>query len=189
MPTQPIAALFVSGRSIYHHLENVTAYDSRRDARRFAGPEPIVAHPPCRCWSKYMAHQTRCDNPTAEKALAFFALKKVRRNGGVLEQPAESLFWSAANLPLPNQPADSFGFSLYIEQSWFGYAQKKATWLYIVGVPRSSIPPVPFRLVKPHAHILGLSHAARSRTMPTLAHWLCQIARLAHANQPGTFSR
>ena len=189
MPALPIAVLFVSGRSIYHHLGDVEAYDSHRDARQFAGSEPIVAHPPCRCWSKYLSHQARCANPTAEKALAFFALEKVRRNGGVLEQPAESLFWKAANLPLPNAPADSFGFTLYIEQSWFGYAKKKATWLYVVGVPLRSIPPMPFRLVKPHAKSPGLSRAARSRTMPALADWLCQIARLAHATQPGTLSR
>lgn len=40
-----IAALCVSGRSIYKHLPGVIAYDSRRDARTFPANMPFFIRP------------------------------------------------------------------------------------------------------------------------------------------------
>ena len=176
-----IAALCVSGRSIYKHLPGVVAYDSRRDARTFDANTPAIAHPPCRCWSKYLRGQAKPLDREAEMELGRWCVRTVLNCGGVIEHPAGSYLFAEMGLPMPNQPAE-VGFTLYIEQRWFGYASKKATWVFVSGVPKSSIPSVPFLLVD-DAKSPALSHAARSRTMPAFAKWLCQIARLA--NPPG----
>lgn len=187
---RPIAALCVSGRSIYKHLPGVDAFDAKRGAQNFAANMPAVVHPPCRCWSKFLRHQAKPLDPAAEMELGRWCVRTILKTGGVLEHPAHSLLFREMGLPLPNQPAE-IGFTLYVEQAWFGYASRKPTWVFVAGVPRHQLPPVPFRLDKPRAEHLALSSAARSRSMPAFAKWLCQIARLANPpdradwHQPG----
>jgi hypothetical protein len=172
----PVAALCVSGRSIYKHLPNVIAFDSARDARSFGGYMPVVAHPPCRLWSKFLSHQAKA--PAAERDLGLWAVEQVQTWGGVLEHPAHSRLFDAANLPMPNSPDGELSFTLYVEQSWFGYCTPKATWVYVCGVPKSQVPPVPFSLAD-DAKRPGLSGAGRSRSVRPFAEWLCQTARCA----------
>jgi hypothetical protein len=180
-----VAALCVSGRSIYHHMAGVVAYDSRRDARTFPGGMPVVAHPPCRTWSKFLRHQARPADYEGERDLARFCVRMVLENGGVLEQPAGSLLWEDQNLPMPNRSMqDPFLYTIYLEQSWFGYASRKPTWVLVSGVPKHLVPPMPILLVNgAKGQALRMdnsagSQAARSRTMLELANWLCQTARL-----------
>ena len=45
-----IAALFVQRRGVYADLPGVEVWDRKRDARLYAGPWPVVAHPPCSTW-------------------------------------------------------------------------------------------------------------------------------------------
>jgi hypothetical protein len=179
-----VAALFVSGRSIYKHLPGVVAYDRLRGALSFPANTPAVAHPPCRHWSKFLRHQAKSPDREAEMELGRWAVRTVKKTGGVVEQPAGSHLWAEMNLPVPNERSADGCFTLYVEQSWFGYGSKKATWLLVCGVPISSIPEVPFRLVKPSPpNSPGLSSFGRSRSVRPFAEWLCQIARLA--NPPG----
>jgi hypothetical protein len=174
---RPIAAVCVSGRSIYHHLPGVEAFDSRRDARSFSGGVPAIYHPPCRTWSKFLRHFAKPLDLRAEQDLARWCVAMVMKHGGVLEQPAGSLLWQDQKLPMPNQPAsDPFCYSLYVEQGWFGYATRKPTWLLVCGVPRHQLAPLPFSLVE-HRDTSGKSSAGRSRTMQSFAEWLCQTAR------------
>ena len=42
-----IAALFVATDGCYFGLDGVDPWDIHRDARRYTGPHPVVAHPPC----------------------------------------------------------------------------------------------------------------------------------------------
>ena len=42
-----IAALFVETGGVYFGLPGVAPWDVTRDARLYAGPWPVVAHPPC----------------------------------------------------------------------------------------------------------------------------------------------
>lgn len=42
-----VAALFVQKNGVYHNLEDVDPWPEDRDARNYAGPWPVVAHPPC----------------------------------------------------------------------------------------------------------------------------------------------
>jgi hypothetical protein len=41
-----IAALYVQKNGAYYALDGVDPWDEERDARRYAGPWPAVAHPP-----------------------------------------------------------------------------------------------------------------------------------------------
>src|SRR5262245_42322222 len=98
-----IAALFVDPDGAYAGLPDVDVWDERRDARAYAGPHPVVAHPPCARWcrlaglvEKRWGHKKGADGGCFASALA-----SVRRWGGVLEHPAYSDAWLAFNLPLP----------------------------------------------------------------------------------------
>jgi hypothetical protein len=83
-----------------------------------------------------------------ERELAFFAVEVVRAYGGVLEHPARSKLWPEYKLPRPGH-TDSFGgFTLPVDQHWFGHRAKKATFLYIVGTSPKDLPPIPLRAEK-----------------------------------------
>lgn len=48
-----IAALFVDAKGCYAGLPGVDAWGIDRDARNYAGPWPVVAHPPCQLWGRF----------------------------------------------------------------------------------------------------------------------------------------
>jgi hypothetical protein len=50
-----IAALFVETNGVYFGLSDVDPWDVTRDARKYAGPYPVVAHPPCQLWVNFAA--------------------------------------------------------------------------------------------------------------------------------------
>ena len=181
-----VAALFVRADSIYKTLPGVDAWDIERDALRWPGGMPVVAHPPCRAW----ASLRHCAKPRAgEKALALFAIEQVRRWGGVLEHPARSTLWPVAGLPEPGD-VDAFGgWTLIVDQYWWGHRARKRTRLYVCGVRPQSIPQMPMALGEA-THTVGLwSGRDRSRcrpsigkhefeaTPPEFAAWLADLAR------------
>ena len=45
-----VAALYVETGGAYFGLAGVDPWDQPRDARKYAGPWPVVAHPPCDRW-------------------------------------------------------------------------------------------------------------------------------------------
>lgn len=45
-----IAALFVAKNGTYFNLPGVDPWDESRDARKYNGPWPVVAHPECSRW-------------------------------------------------------------------------------------------------------------------------------------------
>lgn len=47
-----IAALYVQRGGVYYGLPDVDPWDETRDARLYAGPHPVVAHPPCSRWCR-----------------------------------------------------------------------------------------------------------------------------------------
>jgi hypothetical protein len=75
------AALYVDPRGPYPKLV-ADWYDAERDARTYAGPWPVVAHPPCGSRSKLRHLYKRDDGDCAPRAL-----EQVRAFGGVLEHP------------------------------------------------------------------------------------------------------
>jgi len=142
-----IAALFVATGGCYFGLPDVDPWDELRDARKYAGPWPVVAHPPCERWGRYWhggpsakVRRTKGDDGGCFAS----ALASVRAWGGVLEHPEASSAWAAHGLLAPPRdggwfPAgDLIGWTCCVEQGHYGHRARKATWLYAAGV--SSLP-------------------------------------------------
>src|SRR4051812_17150052 len=99
-----IAALFVQSRGVYFNLPDVDPWDAKRDARSYAGPWPVVAHPPCARWCRLAGLvEARWGHKRGEDGGCFMAaLNAVRTWGGVLEHPAYSDAWPRFLLPEPS---------------------------------------------------------------------------------------
>lgn len=137
-----IAALYVDARGPYPKFDDVDAWDTERDARRFAGPGPIVAHPPCAAYGRLAHIANRAEG---EAALGILAVAQVRRFGGVLEHPWRSALWAFMDLPRPGEfPDEHGGWCVQADQCEWGHPARKTTWLYLVGVPKSAIEKPPF---------------------------------------------
>jgi hypothetical protein len=138
-----IAALFVERNGVYFGLPDVDPWDEKRDARLYAGPHAVVAHPPCARWCRLAGLvEARWGHKRGDDGGCFAsALASVRRWGGVLEHPAYSDAWPAHDLNPPPSGggwvnADFLGgWTCYVEQHRYGHPAKKATWLYAHGVP------------------------------------------------------
>ncbi len=139
-----IAALYVQGppRGVYTGLPDVDPwYLPDRDARLYAGPWPVVAHPPCSRWCRLAGLvEARWGHKRGDDGGCFAAaLAAVRTWGGVLEHPAYSDAWAAFDLLVPPSAGgwvrDLFGgWTCHVEQGRYGHPAKKATWLYAHGV-------------------------------------------------------
>ena len=178
-----VSVLFARADSIYKTLPGCDVWDAARDARKWHGGTPVVAHPPCRGWGQ-LRHFAR---PIAgEIELATWAVDQVRKFGGVLEHPKGSRLW-ISRLPYPGETDEFGGWTLPILQFWFGHRCEKATWLYIVGLKCGDIPPIPFVLGEA-THVIASSRkrgghrpevpkSEREHTPLQLAEWLVQLAR------------
>lgn len=112
------------------------------DAKRYAGPYPVVAHPPCTRWCS-LARLVASQHPKdpayavgADSGCFRAALKAVRQWGGVLEHPAYSLACSKYKL---TRPAAGGGWLnerewvCELSQAAYGHQGRKLTWLLFVG--------------------------------------------------------
>jgi hypothetical protein len=136
-----VAALYVDPKGVYANLPGVEVWDEARDARTYAGPWPVVAHPPCARWSRLAGFtEARFGYKRGDDGGCFAAaLEAVRIFGGVLEHPAYSAAWDRFGLPEPYYrggwvAGTCGGWTAYVEQGRYGLPVKKATWLYAVGV-------------------------------------------------------
>lgn len=138
-----IAALFVHKNGPYFGLPNVDPWDEERDARLYAGPHPIVAHPPCERWGRYWSGgpSAKVRRELGDDGGCFKqALRHVRIWGGVLEHPADSLAWRFFNIARPlrvggwHPGGAAGGWTCHVEQGHYGHRARKATWLYASGV-------------------------------------------------------
>jgi len=135
-----VAALYIDPGGPYPTLPDVECWDESRDARKYDGPWPVVAHPPCRNYSKLRHLATGDDSDCAPRAIA-----QVHAFGGILEHPAGSLLWKAAGLPLPGELWNEYnGYTVELEQVEWGHVARKRTWLYVVGAPRGALEAPPF---------------------------------------------
>lgn len=145
-----VQALFVDPNGIYPELLGIeNCWDAARDARKYAGPDPAVAHPPCARWCRLAPsiyartgkeeHRPGNDGGCFESALA-----SVRKYGGVLEHPAQSKAWDAHNLSQPSLEPEWLHCLLMngerrdewvceVWQSAYGHLAPKRTWLLYCG--------------------------------------------------------
>lgn len=143
-----IAALYVETDGVYCGRDDVDPWDLSRDARGYAGPHPVIAHPPCKRWGRYWS-----GGPSAkvrrklvdDEGCFDSALEAVRRWGGVLEHPEGTHAWRHAGLHLPPKHggwivADNHGgWTCCVEQGHYGHQSRKATWLYAFAVALPSL--------------------------------------------------
>lgn len=144
-----IAALYVETGGVYCGLDDVDPWDAQRDARTYAGPHPVVAHPPCKRWGRYWH-----GGPSAKERMKLgddggcfaAALWAVRTFGGVIEHPEASHAWRWHGLITPPRwghwvrAGDAYGgWTCCVEQGHYGHRARKATWLYSVGCELPSL--------------------------------------------------
>jgi len=147
---QPIAAIYVQKDGAYFGLGGVDPWDQDRDARKYAGPHPVIAHPPCQRWGKMWAGSPSVIARTGVRKVKgdddgcfAAALDAVRRYGGVLEHPWGSHAWPHFNLNRPPRSggwvaaempgAHVHGWTCCVEQGRYGHYAPKPTMLYAVG--------------------------------------------------------
>src|ERR1700722_6567327 len=161
-----VAALFVERGGVYSDLVGVDPWDEARDARLYAGPWRVVAHPPCARWcarapmiESMVGYKVGDDGGCFEAAL-----QAVRTFGGVLEHPAYSLAWKRYELPRPSAQGvwtrtlfDS-GWVTEVDQGAFGHRSRKRTWLDFVG---DSPPAIVQRGYVPAGRISSFGHGRR----------------------------
>jgi hypothetical protein len=192
-----VAALYVDPRGPYPGIPGVECWDETRDARNYAGPHPVVAHPPCGPWGalKHMRVPNR-ERRTQDADCAGFAVAAVRRWGGVLEQPARSLMFREFGMPSPFGGQDQHGgWTLHCCQVEWGHPARKQSWIYVVGTERFlAMPPFPGRrpthwvsggriidrkgsggIVPPGIKVCSAQQ--RRRTPPAFAEFLVELAR------------
>lgn len=192
-----VQALFVdSKRGPYPALLGADAcWDESRDAKGYAGPNPVTAHPPCGPWGRY-AWKCKQDASTGPAAVA-----SVRAWGGVLEHPTASKLWAHCGMPRPGELPDAWGgYTVEVAQRDFGHRADKETWLYVVGCAQADLPPLPPSQPKreawtPSRRVLDpkrlesarprgtrgilecLSKGQRHLTPPAFAAWLVDVAQ------------
>lgn len=187
-----IAALFVATNGCYFGLDGVDPWDVQRDARKYAGPYPVVAHPPCNRWVNFACLNFKRwggehNRPGNDGGCFASALRSVRTFGGVLEHPAFSRAWPAFGLPQPSGVGWSGGPVEWVCEVWqsaYGHLARKRTWLFCSSVGR---PPELDWSRLPGTHQVGwfdrvkptLSKREAPATPPAFRDLLLSIARTA----------
>ena len=169
-----VAALFVQPEGCYSRCSDVEMWDEQRDARRYKGSLPVIAHPPCQLWGamaavNYSRWGGEHNKPGNDGGCFKSALKSVNRCGGVLEHPAKTKAWVKYGLTKPvsgvwSQCGD--GWVCEVWQSAYGHRANKATWLYYNG----ENPPFDLDWSRPKgSHQIGFQdQRGKTKNKPTL---------------------
>ena len=174
-----IAALYVETDGAYVGVPGVDPWDEPRDARKYAGPYPVVAHPPCQRWGRFWHGSTRKPHQfkLGDDGGCFeAAMKSLRRYGGVLEHPADSHAWAAYGL---NKPPRSGGWvyaghgfwTCCVYQGKYGHLSGKPTWLLACGMQPSELPSLRWGKTEQRIHprALELHGYAKARRIGMMA--------------------
>lgn len=167
-----LPVLFTHELSNYNKYGICDTWSIRRDARNFfaRSPDcPIIAHPPCRQFSRAKGLSKQ---DAGEYAMVIQTAEYVQRYGGVLEHPAYSKLFDW--LPEPGAQSSS-GFTVEVWQSWFGFPYRKRSWIYFSGC---SVPYIPFTLspAKPCKTVLQENWAERSLSTKEFCEWMIAAA-------------
>ena len=183
-----IPVLFTQENSNYNKIKIFDCYDIKRDALSFNGRIPLIAHPPCRKFSKLRGLSTA---PLSEKKLAFFALAKVRQFGGILEHPRSSTLWKDGNFNLDGSVDSYGGFLRSVDLSWFGFPARKKTMLYFCGITPNQLPAFPISL-NAITHVISstyksdkkeLSKNMRSTTPLQMIEFFIEVMNIINENK------
>lgn len=158
-----IAALYVETNGCYFGLDHVDPWDRERDARGYAGPHPVVAHPPCERWGSFwpgspvqVAKGIRFKKGDDGGCFAA-ALTAVMRYGGVIEHPRGSHAWAHFGIKRPPNEGgwirSAAGWTCCVYQGYYGHKALKPTWLYYEG----SVPPPELRWGKPEGEFMTVA--------------------------------
>lgn len=174
-----IAALYVEKDGPYAGRPDVDLWPIERDARRYEGPYPVVAHPPCERWGRYHGGgpSARVPRVLGDDGGCFAdALAAVRIWGGVLEHPEASHAWGRFGIVKPPRAggwiAADFhgGWTCCVEQGWYSHSARKATWLYVCGLAASDLPELLWGPCPGKARLdQGFHSAAERRAAPVAA--------------------
>lgn len=170
-----VAALFVQHDGCYANVPSIDVWDESRDARKYNGPYPVIAHPPCQRYGRlgyasYMRWGGLHNKPLNDHGCFASALASVNCWCGVLEHPADSLAWPTYNIERPAHGTwikSGIGFVCEVWQSAYGHKARKRTWLYYVGKQ----PPHDMRWDRPvGTHQIGFyDQRGKERNKPTLS--------------------
>lgn len=112
-----VATLWVEPHTVYHKLYPlVDIWGPARDAQKYDGPYPIIAHPPCGPWGvlAWISQES--------KDHGILAMYLVHKWGGVVEQPSGSQLFRLYGSP---------GAEIQrVNQCDYGHVAQKATILY-----------------------------------------------------------
>ena len=170
-----VAALFVETDGCYFGLPGVDPWDVKRDARKYAGPWPVIAHPPCQLWGRF-AHVNfkrwggEHNRPGNDNGCFHAALQAIQIFGGVLEHPAFSDAWKAFKLPRPVGLGWRFQDGFWVCEVWqsaYGHKARKRTWLLFCGPSK----PSEMKWERPNAtHQIGFhDQRGKERNKPTVS--------------------
>jgi hypothetical protein len=160
-------------------------YDIERNALTCKVKKACIYHPPCRTWGR-LRKQTILH--PGEHLLSVWSILRIWKYGGVLEHPAGSTLWKLMKLPIPGTKPDIHnGFSVSLDQSWFGHKCKKNTWVYICGCSLGEIPQLELSLdlvthkignSKKNSGLKELDKAKFSQTPVKFAKWLIETTNI-----------
>jgi hypothetical protein len=170
-----VAALFVATNGPYFGLSDVDPWDIERDARRYAGPHPVVAHPPCERWGRYWSggpsakiRRKMGDDDGCFRA----AVTAVEKWGGVLEHPEGSHAFNAFGLRRPEWRAGWLrsggvgyreGWVCCVAQGNYGHRARKLTWLYTSAI--TCPPALNWSIPAPRSRLDYGFHSAEERRL------------------------
>lgn len=148
-----IAAIYVETNGAYFNQPCIDPWDEVRDARKYDGPWPVVAHPPCQRWGKLWAGQPLFIKQTGIRKIKgddggcfAAALSSVRKWGGVLEHPWGSHAWPHFGLNVPRRDGGWItadfegGWTCCVEQGKYGHYARKPTLLLAYGIDPRKLP-------------------------------------------------
>ena len=170
-----VSALYVRKDGPYPELLS-DWWDEDRNAMGYRGPNPVIAHPPCKRWGRFW-HTDGSKSPGNDGGLFAAALYALRRFGGVLEHPEGSKAWDRFGLPGPSLGSWVRGlgprtWATTVAQSTYGHRAKKLTWLLFVG--DSPPPPIDWTVAPATAY---LSQPGRGSKGKPRKRCVCQRCR------------
>lgn len=157
-----IAALYVEAGGCYDGQPDIEAWTINDDARRYRGPHPVVAHPPCQRWGRYHHGSTRkphqfklgddggcfaaalraladfggvIEHPCDSKAWRWYGLRAPLRHAGWQRTPGPLIWWRDGDVIRAHNHRHELGWwTCYVEQGHYGHMSRKPTWLLTRGV-------------------------------------------------------